>query len=165
VLRVESVSPPALKTFDLVKDQVLTAWTQEQRDQASRRQAEAAAERLKKGEPMSAIAGPYKVETTKPFLRASDNKASVPPLLAAEMFKQPKTGGVSVVATQGGTMVARLTTIVAADPKAQPDQFEHARDQLSQTLVNDVMQQYLAALQKDEGVHVNNAAIEAQIPR
>ena len=165
VLRVDNVAPPALKPFDQVKDQVLAAWTQEQKDQAARHQAEAAAERVKKGEPLAAVAGPYKVETTKPFLRASDNKASVPPLLAAEMFKQPKTGGVSVVATQGGTMVARLTTIIAADPKAQPDQFERARDQLSQTLVNDVMQQYLAALQKDEGVHVNNAAIEAQIPR
>jgi peptidyl-prolyl cis-trans isomerase D len=166
VLRVESVSPPALKAFDLVKDQVLAAWTQEQREQASRRQAEAAAERLKKGEPMSAIAGPYKVETTKPFLRASgDGKASVPPLLAAEMFKQTQIGGVAVVAAQGGTIVARLTTIIAADPKAQPDQFAKAREQLSQASTNDVMQQYLAALQKEKSVTVNSAAIEAQFPK
>jgi peptidyl-prolyl cis-trans isomerase D len=165
VLRVDSVSPPAIKPFDLVKSQVLAAWTQEQKEQAARHQAEAAAERLKKGETLSSVAGPFKVETTKPFLRASDDKTSVPPLLAAEMFKQPQIGGVSVVATQGGTIVARLTSIIAADPKAQSNQFDRAREQLSQTLVNDIMQQYLAALQKDEGVHVNNAAIEAQFPK
>ncbi|WP_158240502.1 SurA N-terminal domain-containing protein [Telmatospirillum siberiense] len=165
VLHVDNVAPPALKPFDLVKDQVLTAWTQDQREQAARHQAEAAAERLKNGESLAAVAGSFKVETTKPFLRASEEKQSVPPLLAAEMFKQQKTGGVSVVTTQGGTLVARLTQIIAADPKAQPDQFSKARDQLSQTLANDVMQQYLTALRADIGVHVNNGAIEAQFQK
>lgn len=165
VLHVDSIAAPALKPFDQVKDQVLAAWTQEQREQAARHQAEAAAERLKKGETLAAVAGSFKIETTKPFVRASDEKSSVPPLLVAEMFKQPQPGGISVVATQGGTMVARLTSIIAADPKAQPDQYNHARDQLSQTLANDAMQQFVAALSKDYGVHVNNAVIEAQFPK
>lgn len=165
VLHVDSVAPPALKPFDQVKDQVLAAWTQDQREQAARHQAEAAAERVKNGEAMAAVAGPYKVETTKPFLRASEDKQSVPPLLAAEMFKQPKAGGVSVVAAQGGTILARLSSIVPADPKAQADQFNRARDQLSQTLANDIMQQYLMALRADIGVHINNGAIEAQFQK
>jgi peptidyl-prolyl cis-trans isomerase D len=165
VLRVDTVAPPALKPFEQVKDQVLAAWTQEQKEQAARQQAEAAAERLKKGESLAAVAGPYKVETTKPFLRVSDEKASVPPLLAAEMFKQTQEGGISVVAAQGGTMVARLSAIVAADPKTQTEQYSHARDQLGQTLTNDVMQQFVMSLQKDVGVHVNNAAIDAQFQK
>jgi len=107
VLRVDTIAAPTLKPFEQVKDQVLTLWSQEQKEQTARHQAEAAAERLKKGESLAAVAAPFKVETTKPFLRASDEKASVPPLLAAEMFKQPQTGGISVVATQGGTLVAR----------------------------------------------------------
>ncbi len=165
VLRVDSIAAPALKPFDQVKDQVLAAWTQEQREQAARHQAEAAAERLKKGESLAAVAAPFKVETTKPFFRAADDKATVPPLLVAEMFKQPATGGISVVATQGGTMVARLTSIVAADPKSQPDPYNQAREQLGQTLANDLMQQLVMALRKDTGVHVNNAVIDAQFQK
>lgn len=165
VLHVDQVAAPALKPLDQVKDQVLAAWTQDQKEQAARHQAEAAAERVRKGETMAAVAGPYKVETTKPFLRASDEKQSVSPLLAAEMFKQAQIGGVSVVATQGATMLARLSAIVPADPKAQPSQFDHARDQLSQTLANDIMQQYLMALRSDIGVRVNNAIIDQQFQK
>jgi len=36
---------------------------------------------------------------------------------------------------------------------------------LSQTLTNDLMQQFVAALRKDYGVHVNNAAIDAQFQK
>ncbi len=165
VLRVDSIAPPALKPFDQVKGQVLAAWTQEQREQAARHQAEAAAERLKKGESLAAVAGPFKVETTKPFFRANDEKSSVPPLLVAEMFKQPQTGGIAVVAAQNGTVVARLTAIVAADPKAQADRYNQAREQLSQALTNDMMQQFVAALRKDYSVSVNNAAIDAQFQK
>jgi peptidyl-prolyl cis-trans isomerase D len=165
VLHVDNVSSPALKPFDLVKDQVLASWTQEQKEQEARKQAEAAADHLKNGGSLASIAGPYKIETTKPFLRASDKKSDVSPLLAAEMFKQAQPGGISVVAVAGGTMVARLLSIVAVDPKVQPEQFDKAREQLSQTLNNDLMQQYLASLQQTEGVHINRAVIEAQFQK
>ncbi|MDR3441003.1 SurA N-terminal domain-containing protein [Telmatospirillum sp.] len=165
VVRVDSVAPPALKPIEMVKDQIVTAWTQDQREQAARQQAEAAAERVRKGETLAAVAGSLKVETTPAFLRASGEKSPVPPLLAAEMFKQSKIGDVAVVAVQGGTMVARLTAIQAADPKVQSQQFDKMRDQIGETMANDLMEQYVAALIKDYGVQVNEAAIAAQFPK
>ena len=103
VLHVDQVSSPAVKPYDQVKDQVLAAWTQDQKEQEARKRAEAAAERLRSGESLAAVAGSFKVETTKPFLRASDEKNAVPPLLATVMFKQPQPGGVAIVAVPGGT--------------------------------------------------------------
>ncbi|MTJ84065.1 MAG: parvulin peptidyl-prolyl isomerase [Telmatospirillum sp.] len=165
VVHVDSVSQPALKPLEQVKDQVLGAWVGEQREKTARQQAEAAAERVRKGETMAAVGGSIKVETTQPFLRASDERQSVPPLLASEMFKQPEVGGVAVVTVPGGAMVARLTAIQAADPKSQSPQFDRMREQIGQSVANDLMQQYVAQLFKDYGVHVNNAAIEAQFPK
>lgn len=165
VVHVDQISPPALKPFDQVKTQVLAAWNHEQRQQEARKAADAAAERLAKGESLAAVAGSYAVETTKPFLRTSDEKSTVPPLLAAEMFKQPAPGGVAVVAVEGGALVARLAKIIPADPKADTVQFDRTREQLSQAITNDMMQEYVTALQKDFGVKVNNAAIDAQFQK
>lgn len=165
ILHVDQVSPPALKPFDAVKDRVLGAWNAEQQEQEARRQADAAAERGRKGEALSSVGGPYKVETTKPFLRAEGERPTVPPLLAAEMFKQPAVGGISVVTIPGGAMVARLAVINPSDPKTQAPQFDAMRKQLTQALSDDLSQQYLLALQKDYGVKINNALIEAQFQK
>ncbi len=165
VLHVDQVAAPALKPFDQVKDQVIAAWTKDQRDQAARHQAETAAERMKKGESLAAVAGSFPIVTTKPFRRAGGEDAAVPPALAAEMFKQPATGEVAVVAAQGGTMLARLKTIIAADPVAEKGLYDKTRGQLDEAMSNDLLQQYLASLQTDLGVHVNNAVIDQQFQK
>jgi len=161
VLHVDSVTAPALKPFASVKDQVLAAWNQDQKEQAARKQADAAAERLKKGESVAAVAGTLKVDTTKPFTRAPSETSPVSPMLVSEMFKA-QLGGVAVVALPGGSMVARLKSVIPADPQAQAAAFTQTRQQLSQAIAADVMQQYVAALEKDYGVTVHNALIEQQ---
>ena len=83
------------------------------------------------------------------------------PLLIAEMFKaQP--GGVAVVSAQGGSQIARLASIIPADPQARSALFDQTRKQLSQAIAGDMLQQYVGALEKDYGVTVNNALIEQQ---
>ncbi len=165
VLHVDKVTPPAVKPFDTVKDQVIAAWTDDQKEQVSRKEAEAAAERLKKGESLAAVAGPFKVETTKPFLRTGGGVANVPPLLAAEMFKQTAPGGVAVVPLRGGAMLARLQSVIPADPKADAVAYNNARKKLGEALGEDLMQEYLAKLQKDYTVRVNTSLIDDQFQK
>ncbi len=165
VLHVDKVTPPAVKPFETVKDQVLAAWTEERKAQAAHKQAEAAAERVKKGETLAAVAGPFKVETTQPFLRTGGGTAKVPPLLAAEMFKEAAPGGIAVVPLQGSTMVARLQSIIPADPKNQTVAYDNARKKLDEALSEDLTQEYLAVLQKDMPVHINSTAIDEQFPK
>jgi peptidyl-prolyl cis-trans isomerase D len=161
VLHVDSVTPPALKPFASIKDEVLAAWSQDQKEQTARKQAEAAAERVKKGEAITAVAGTLKVETTKPFARTPSETTPLPPMLVSEMFKA-QLGGVAVVALPGGSMVARLKSVIPADPQTQAAALTQTRRQLSQAIAADVMQQYVAALEKDYGVTIHNALIEQQ---
>lgn len=162
VLHVDKATPPALKPFDAVKDQVLAAWMADQRDKAAHGQAEAAAERLKKGESVAAVAGSFKVDTTKPFPRTGGD---IPPLLAAEMFKAKAPGEVAVVMVPGGSMVARLKSVIEADPKAEAGAYEKTRAELDQAMSNDLLQQYVQSLQRQMGVHINNGIIEQQFER
>jgi peptidyl-prolyl cis-trans isomerase D len=165
VLHVDSVSPPALKPFDTVKDQVLAAWSQEQREKAARQLAERAVERLKNGESLAAVAGSSKMETTQPFRRTAEDAVGVPPLLAAEMFKQSQPGGIALVAVPGGTLVARLKSIIPADLKAQPGQYDRLKQQLEQAVTGDLMREYLAALETTYGVRVNASVINQQFEK
>jgi peptidyl-prolyl cis-trans isomerase D len=161
VLHVDKVTPATLRLFDEVRPQALAAWQAEQRAVAAKQAAEAAAERVKKGEPLSALAGPLKVETTRPFLRKGGGQ--VPPALVAEMFNLPAVGAVAVVSLGADSLVARLKEIQGAD--AEGGNFEAARNEVSQALSEDLMQEYLLALRKDIGARVNMAAINQQFAK
>ena len=161
VLHVDKVTPASLRPFDEVRAQVLAAWQAEQRTAATKQAAEAAAARVGKGEPLSALAGALKVETTRPFLRKGGGQA--PPALVAEMFKLPAVGGVAVVNVGADFMVARLKEIQGAD--AEGAAFDAARNEISQQLSDDLMQEYLASLKKRYSPRVNMAAINQQFAK
>jgi peptidyl-prolyl cis-trans isomerase D len=161
VLHVDKVTPASLQPLELIQPKVAAAWAAEQRIEAAKKAAEAAADRIKKGEPLSALAGSLKVETTRPFLRKGGG--NVPPVLVAEMFNVPAVGGVAVVANGSDTMVARLKEIQAADPQGAG--FESARNEVSQAMSEDLMQEYLASLKKEIGASVNMPAISQQFAK
>jgi len=164
VVRVDAVTPAAVRPFAQVKDQVAAAWTAEQRAQAAHKTAEALATRLRNGDNVAAVAGSYKLDSTKPFGRSPAPNSALSPVLVGQMFKaQP--GGVAVIDLPGAVLVARLDQILPADPKAQPAVFEAARRQLSQEVGNDVMTAFMATLQKDQGVRINSALIEQQFDK
>lgn len=165
VLRVDSVTQPALRPFAEVKPQVLAAWQASERQAAARKAADAAAERLKKGDAVAAVAQATKAkaQTTQPFLRvpAPDDKTSLPPTVIAEMFKA-QVGGVAVAPTDGGVIVARLKEIQPLDPAANPGLLQQARSELGQAMANDLTYQYLGALTAQEGVRVNRQLLQSQ---
>jgi peptidyl-prolyl cis-trans isomerase D len=163
VLHVDKVTPASIKPFDAVRPQVEATLIQEARATAAKQQAEAAATRVKNGEPMSALAGQLKVETTRPFTRQGGPATQVPPVLVAEMFRQNAVGGVAVVAVGADSMVVRLKEIQAAD--ANGPGFDQARSQLADAMTEDLMQQYVLALRKDIGVRVNQSVIDQQFAK
>lgn len=162
VVHVDKVTPAQQRPYDEVKDQVLAAWTREARIQEALRRAEAAAERVRQGEPLAAVARPLAVETGKPLLRDGEGQSPPSPLVA-EMFKLPAVGGVAVVNGKDGAMVARLKTIIPAD--AGDPMFQQTRRQLAQAMSADLVQQYVGALEKDLGVKVNTAVIDQQFQK
>ncbi|HMA49132.1 MAG TPA: SurA N-terminal domain-containing protein [Magnetospirillaceae bacterium] len=163
VLHVDKVTPASIKPFDTVRPQVEAALVQEARAASAKQQAEAAAARVKNGEPMSALAGQLKVETTRPFTRQGGPSTQVPPVLIAEMFRQTAVGGVAVVAVGADSMVVRLKEIQTPDTTGAG--FDQARTQMADVMTEDLMQQYVLALRKDIGVRVNQSVIDQQFAK
>jgi peptidyl-prolyl cis-trans isomerase D len=162
VVHVDKVVAASVRPFEQVKGAILAAWQAEQRSLSAKQQAEAAMDRLGKGESLAALAGPLKVETTKPFLRAGGT-GSVPPQFAAEMFRLPAVGGVTVVANGADYLVARLKEIQSAE--AQGAGFDAARNEISQGIADDLMQEYIASLKKHYATTVNMAVINQQFAK
>lgn len=156
LLRVDGVTPPAPKPLAEIKAEVVATWQAERRQEQARDRAQKLADRIKAGESAAQVAqsAGAKLESSKPFVREPGEGSTLPATVIAELFKaQP--GGVAVAAVQGGTLVARLTSVVPFDVKANPAVTNAARQRVSQAVATDIADQYIAALNASIGVKVD----------
>ncbi|HEV2678521.1 MAG TPA: SurA N-terminal domain-containing protein [Aliidongia sp.] len=156
LVRTESITAPALKPLDAVKDQVRTAWTDEQRAAKVAEQAKALADQVKPDQPLTKLAAAQKlqVSTTKPFIRTvAGNQAGVPPAVVAKLFDlQP--GGVASAAAPDGQFVAQLKEIQPADLTADKDKVATLGGQLAQQVGDDMLSEFDQALRKVHPVQI-----------
>lgn len=164
VARVEKVTPPAVKPFESVRDDVLKAWQAEQRLAAARQKAEQALAALKEGKAPAEVAQAAGIEarTTEPFTRSPAANAGVAAPVAAEAFRLQQ-GQAALVNTPDGAVVAQLKTVIPADPQADAALLDQIRQQLTQQMTGDVVDQAVAALQDRYGVTVNRGVIEERL--
>ncbi|MCR6631989.1 MAG: hypothetical protein NVV74_19145 [Magnetospirillum sp.] len=102
-----------------------------------------------------------KAQTSQPFAREGADDPTLPPALVAEMFKgQP--GAVASTAIQGGWVIGRLAKVIPFDPAQQPQVVDNAGRQVSQALGNDLIEQYLAALNAAVGVKVDRSQLSRE---
>lgn len=160
VIRVDKVTPPALKPYDQVKDAVLADWTAAQQQDEATKAADGVAQRLKAGEPLATVAGSFRSMTSDPFPRTGDEK--MPALVAANLFAL-KVGDTTTVPGPGGVFVARLASVIPADHTRQAEEYQQAGTALAQAMAQDVAAAYVGALQRQFGVSVNQDAIKAQL--
>jgi peptidyl-prolyl cis-trans isomerase D len=165
VVHVKSVTPAQPRPLAEVKAKVLESWQAAQRQQAAEKQANDLAERARKGESMEALAkqASLKLEQPEPFTRAT-RSSTLPPSVTTELFRGVP-GTVSVAPGPGGAVLAKLTEIIPADPKADEAKLASARAQLAQLLGQDLMEQFVAAQRKALGVTVNRAMIDGESER
>ena len=161
LVRIDSITAPALKPFDAVKDEVKNAWTAEQRTQKVAEQAKALADQVKPDQPLAKLAAAQKLQlsTTKPFIRANPgNQAGVPAPVVAKLFElQP--GGVTTAETPDGEVVAQLKEIQPADPAADKDKVTALAGQLSQQIGDDMLGEFDQALRKLHPVDIRRDRI------
>lgn len=156
LLRVDGVTPPAPKPLAEIKAEVVATWQAERRQEQARDKAQKLADRIKAGESAAQVAqsAGAKLESSKPFIREPGEGSTLPATVIAELFKvQP--GGVAIAAVQGGTLVARLTSVVPFDINANPAVTNAARQRVSQAVATDIADQYIAALNASIGVKVD----------
>jgi peptidyl-prolyl cis-trans isomerase D len=116
VVHVDKVVPPQIKPIAEVKDQIVTAWTTEQKQDAVKKMADALTAAVSAGTPLAKAAADQKltVTTPPPLSRRPKPGSAVPAPLAAKLF-EAKTGDTVVASDSAGAYVGQLKEIKAAD--------------------------------------------------
>jgi len=162
VLRVDKITPPALRPLSDVRDKAITEWKKRNLQSATRKQAEKLQQEAKAAASLqrAAKASSRKIVTSKPFTRFIREPGSpVSNELSTALF-EAKKGDIVVGATPTGYAVAALKEIIPADPKTNQADAENLEEQLRNALTTDAITQYLASLRQRYPVEINRAALD-----
>jgi peptidyl-prolyl cis-trans isomerase D len=158
---VSGITPERDRKLDEVKDQVEASWREA--ETAKRLQAKATAflDKVKGGTPLAdaAAADGLKVENRAGIKRAS----TTPPLSEASIdaiFRAAKDAAGSAAADQPGEqLVFRVTEVVPPMTDLASDESKRLRDALNNAISGDVENEYLALLQREIGMTLNERAL------
>lgn len=162
VARVDAVTPAGLKPLPAVRNDVIAAWKAEQRAERAKAKAEAIAEAAKGTGSLApaAEAQGLSARTTPPFQRSARQPVEgVPAAIIDEVFAAQQ-GEVALVPADNGTYVARVASIVEADPKARPEAVADLREDLDGQAQEDALAQLSSGIRREFPVTMNQSVIE-----
>jgi len=163
ILRVEGIVPPALKPLDTVKEKVAEALKAEKRAEISKKSAEAIVTRVNGGASFDAIAGEMRqsFKTSPAITRRPDkNDSGLSQSLITKIFAI-NPGKAVLDRTDSGYTVARLKTIVAADPAKDDKGVKELSGTIGNALEADILSQLAGAYRKRFGVNVNRQVVNS----
>ncbi len=163
---VLDVIAPRDRTLDEVRDDVITAWRNKAIDDKLAADATALAARLKAGETIEAVAAERGLEvlTATALIRSSDATATLSGAAIDAAFGGPD--GLVVVARGASgpsEVILKVTSVVVPPYQAAVATETEAAETLDRDVSNDILAQYVSALQNQLGVSVNQAAMQLAI--
>ena len=165
LVQVDKIMATTLKPISQVRDDVRTAVLAERRAKAGAAQAAKLATEARTGKTLAELAkaGATSLTTLQPLTRQT--AAAEPALggaLAKKLFGLQK-GEVAEGAASNGSAhsVVRLISIARADPKADKASRDRLADYVRNSMTQDVLAQYRAALRKKYDVEINDRIIDA----
>ena len=159
-LSVEDVTPPAVKPFDDVKEQVAADWTRDAQRHAQEQAAAKLLAAVKGGQSLAdaaAVAG-VTVRRTPLVTRGADAEG-MPPQLAQALFGL-KQGEPTMVETGDGFIVAVPAEIVEADPKADPAGYGQVREAVARSIGSDLATVFADALRERAQPRINQPVVD-----
>jgi peptidyl-prolyl cis-trans isomerase D len=162
VLRVDGETPAEKKPLAEVRDQVVEMWRERERGRRAGERANALAERVARGDGLAAVAEAEGLELrrTEAITRFENNPQRTPsPQLSQEIF-EIGTGEVTTVETGNAHIVARLAEILPPAEDSRAARLARLESDLTASLQNDIFQQFLAALQQDIPVTINQPLVQ-----
>jgi peptidyl-prolyl cis-trans isomerase D len=160
---VDSVTPPAVKPFDTVRDQVRQDWVRE----AERHEQELAAARLysalQSGQSIAdaALVAGLPVRHLPPTGRQNPPEG-VPPQLLQPLFGMKK-GEATMIETADGFLVGVLTDIQTPDASSDPIGYGRMRDSLARSIGDDIETTYITALRTTAKPQINSQMLDSVI--
>ena len=169
IVRVDQVTPPALRPLDQVRAKVLADWQTEARDKAAADKAKQIMDRVKAGEDLKTVAQSFglSVKRSLPFTRdQGDLLADVPPSLASLLFGLKKGEAATAPNDQAanpGQVVAVLVDILPANPASDPAGTKALTAEIGQTMGDDLLAQFRKALESETPVTTDMKAVDSLI--
>lgn len=163
LVRVDSVTAPAPRPLAAVKTTVASTLAAENRHASAKQKAEALAESLKTGTPVSAIdkTPGITVKTTAAFTRDGGHADDLPPALVGQLFDKA-VGDVAVADASTGWVVARLAAVKPVDLAQRPDAVKTIATSLSQSVASDLADELLAGLNAQIGVKIDRSQLSRE---
>ena len=160
VVRIENVTPSALRPFDEVHDEVVAAWTAEERQRLMKEKADELAAKINdSGADLAALAAEDNASGRETGLTLRNGRGlaeGVSPAIAAALFTLEE-GKAKAVQTGENVLIVKLDKIQAADfttADAKP-----VNDELKNALNEDILAQYISYLNEEISVTVNNSVV------
>jgi peptidyl-prolyl cis-trans isomerase D len=150
ILKVDGVTPAAVRPLADVRDRVIADWQHAERVKKAAEKAAKLVERLRGGEDLAKLAAELgvPVKTSTPFTReAGDPAADITPEAATKLFAA-KVGEVIAAASGDGQVVAKLDRIDPANPAADQAAVDKLRESLRQGLASDLIVEFGNALRQ-----------------
>ena len=161
LLRVDKVTPSHLRPLAEVKAKVLADWQAEARRKAADKLAQEVAEKVRLGGDLAALAteNGAALSTTPPFTRTGQGAGpTLPPELVASLFAA-KVGEVTSSPSPEGAVVAKLVSVIPADPAKDAAGVKALDGQLRGTVDADLLDAFGDALRQRYGVDVDEAIV------
>ncbi len=157
---VQGIDPARERTFDEVRAQVEEAWRNDEAVRITNESANGYLKRIEGGETLDAIANELgvAVETAERVTR--NGGEAISPSAAAAAFALTE-GKFAVSATGRGAdrMILRLDSVNTPPFNAEDASIRSLKSQFEQTLTNEWLTQYVARVQSQLGVSVNDRAL------
>jgi len=161
IVRVDSVTPPALRPLESIREQVVSAWKAKQRAEKTKILANKVVERLNSKADIQAVADEFDLafKTTKPFTRSDQGQVSeIEAALVKKVFDL-KPGQTAFERTSEGYQIAIMKEIIAVNPSADADGMKKLAGELGSALKGDMIAGLGESLRNEHGVKVNQALI------
>jgi peptidyl-prolyl cis-trans isomerase D len=162
VLKVDSITPPALRPFDTVKDKVKAGCAADQRTAKAAEEAKALADAVKPDMSLAKLAAERKLElkSTKPFTRNDEKlESGLPQDVIAALFRG-EVGAVATGATADGYVVVQLKAVQPASAAGDPNAVTQLKRQLDQQIGSETLQEFVLALRDRYPVDIHRAEID-----
>ena len=159
-LSVEEVTPPAVKPFDDVKQQVENDWMRDWQRHAQEQAAAKLLSAVKAGQPLADAAAVAGVTVRRtPLVTRGASTEGMPPQLEQVLFSL-KPGEPTMVETGDGFIVAVPAEIVRADPKADPAGYAEIRQTVARSIGNDLASTFAEALRDRAKPRINQTVLD-----
>jgi peptidyl-prolyl cis-trans isomerase D len=158
---VAEIKPSRDRPLDEVKDQVLTRWRDDEVAARLKTKANEMVDKLKAGGSMAEVAASVNGKAEwLPGLKRSSAPPNIPSRAIAEIFNTPKDGvGQADGATAADRVVFKVNDISVPALDPQSAEAKRMDEALRKAIGEDIGNQYLAKLEKDVGVTINQAGL------